>query len=191
MVIRVPRQDCKCTVDLFADEDAGELVGKGHGAEGEQQASAGAIGAGPAVGRTEREDGVLAAFVALAAQPLGQRLRGKLFAAFVEHDQQRRGSAFEAVDPLEKRSGGFEYAGFGFGIDLRPLQVLCGGRVEALALRADRDGGEGDLHGRVNLGLVFGMRWMATAGEYDCILCNYPFQKYRLLDFVCFRDQNG
>lgn len=147
MVVRVPRQNCKCTIDLFADEDAGELVRKGHGAEGEQQAGTGAIGAGPPVDGAKREDDVLAALIAPLSQPLGEGCGGKLFAALIKHHQHGRGSAFEPVEPCEESVTRFKDVGFHFGIRPRSAQILRSEAVKALASCADCDGSKGDVHG--------------------------------------------
>jgi hypothetical protein len=39
-VVRMPSKDCKCAIELFGEHDPGQLMGKGHGAEGEQQIGA-------------------------------------------------------------------------------------------------------------------------------------------------------
>jgi hypothetical protein len=39
-VVWVPRKDCKCAIELFGEHDPGQLMRKGHGAEGEQQVGA-------------------------------------------------------------------------------------------------------------------------------------------------------
>ncbi len=63
-VVGVVGEDGSGSVELLGEDYAGELVGEGENAEGEEEVGAGAGGGGPAVGGTYGEDEALGSFVA-------------------------------------------------------------------------------------------------------------------------------
>ena len=73
-VIGVASENCKCPVELFGDDEAGQGVGQRHGSQRELQMSPFKSGRGPSAGRTDGEDDVLGALVAARAQPGGEGL---------------------------------------------------------------------------------------------------------------------
>jgi hypothetical protein len=83
----VAGEDGEGAVDLLGEDGAGELVGQGDGAEGEDEVGAGAGGGGPAVGGADGEDEGLGAGVAEAAEVGGEVFAGELLAAAVEQDE--------------------------------------------------------------------------------------------------------
>jgi len=151
-MIRVAAEDGKGAVDLFAEDDAGELVGQSHGAEGEMLGGAAARGGGPAVSGADGEDEELAALVALAAEPLGQGCRGELTAALVEERQERSGTGALALDGVPESVFGAEegsfQAGFaGAGQERRDaVEVETGEGVEGVA-GTGADSSDPELHG--------------------------------------------
>ena len=65
-------EDGEGAVELLGENDAGELVRQGDGAEGEQEIGAGAGLAGPTVGGTDGEDEIPRGGVAVAAEKRGE-----------------------------------------------------------------------------------------------------------------------
>ena len=86
-VVGVSGEDGEGAVELLGEHDAGQLVGKGHGAEGEQQVGALACFRRPSVCGADGEVEMLRAAVALAPKPRGELLRGHLAAASIEQDE--------------------------------------------------------------------------------------------------------
>ena len=76
--------DCKRAIYLLGEDDGGELVRQGEGAEGKQEAGAVTGGLRPAVRRADGEDKILDALVALAADPFRELDAGEGTAAAVE-----------------------------------------------------------------------------------------------------------
>src|ERR1700728_3311462 len=97
-MIRMASEDGEGAIDLFGEDDTGQVVSHGHGAEREELRGTLPGFIGPAVGGTDGEDDELPALVALAAEPLGEFCGGHLFAPFVEEDDERRGAGALAVD---------------------------------------------------------------------------------------------
>jgi len=151
-MIRVAGEDGEGTVDLFAEYDAGEFVGEGHGAEGKPLRGAFAGVFRPAVGGTDGEDDELAALVALAAEPLGEGFRGHLLAALVEEDEHWCGAGAFALDGFPESVFGAKdrrvESGFGAAGEQRcdAIEVETGQVLEGVA-RACTDGGDPELHG--------------------------------------------
>ena len=77
-------EDGEGAVDLLGEDEAGEVVGQGDEAEGEQEVGAGAGQRGPAVSGTDGKDEVLRGGVAVAADECSEVFRGELLAAAVE-----------------------------------------------------------------------------------------------------------
>jgi len=70
----VAGEDGEGAVDLLGEDEAGEVVGQGDEAEGEQEVGAGAGQRGPAVGRADGEDDALRAGIAEADEVFGEVL---------------------------------------------------------------------------------------------------------------------
>jgi len=150
-MIRVAGEEGECAVELLAENDARQLVGQGHGAEREHEPGAAARVLGPTVGGADCEDDPLAALVALAAEPLGERFRGHRPGALVEQDQERRRASAFMIERVEERLFGAEERGvdgvsgrageeFGDAVEIEPGQCLEG------RTGAGADGGDGELH---------------------------------------------
>src|SRR5579884_677693 len=73
-VIRMPRKDCKCPVDLLAEHHPRQLMWQGHGRKRKQQAGALAGRLRPAIRRTNGKDDTLPPFIAPSLQPLRKLL---------------------------------------------------------------------------------------------------------------------
>src|SRR6201996_9428593 len=86
-VVGMPSKDCKCAIELFGEHDPGQLMGKGHGAEGEQQVGAVAGFLRPAVGRPDGEVQVLGAGVAFPSDPGSELFGGHGAAASIEPEE--------------------------------------------------------------------------------------------------------
>lgn len=130
-VIRVVGEDGQGTIDLFGQDGAGELMGQGDGAEGEDETGAGLGGGRPPVGGTDSEDEGLGAGIAETAEVGGEVLAGKLLAAAVEEDENGRGAGGLAVEAGEE-------VGFG-GVVLRLARDVAGGSGEVVG--GERGGG--------------------------------------------------
>src|SRR5438876_658392 len=91
-VIWVACEDCKCTVELLGEHQAGECMGKGKGAEGKQELSVAASGLRPAVSRADGEDHMLRALIPVPTQPGSKRFGGHLAAATIEQDRDNGGA---------------------------------------------------------------------------------------------------
>src|ERR1700735_3937058 len=76
-VIGMSGDDGQGAVDLFGEDDAGELMRQRHRPEGEKQVSAGAGGNGPSVRGTDGEHEILGAGVAKTADLGGKILGGE------------------------------------------------------------------------------------------------------------------
>jgi len=114
-VVGVAGEDGEGAVDLFGEDGAGEFVGQGDGAEGEDKAGAGAGGGGPSVRGADGEDDGLGAGVAEAAEVSGEFFGGELLAAAVEEDEDASGAGGLASRPIE---GGEERGLGGVGLGL-------------------------------------------------------------------------
>ena len=145
-VIRMPSKDCKCTVDLFAEDDAGELVRQDHGAEGKKQTGLRALLVRPAVGGADGEDDPLAAFIALAAEPSRKLLGRELTAAGIEENQCCRRSRTLPAKRIEEGFGGFEDCGLDWRVGSGTAYVFGNQGIEVLAARATGNRREGDFH---------------------------------------------
>jgi hypothetical protein len=151
-MIRVSGEDGEGAVDLFAEDDAGEFVGEGHGAEGEERCGALAGILGPAVGGTDGEDDELTALVALAAEPFGEGFRGHLLTALVEEDEHRGGTGALVLDGFPEEIFGAEEGRFDGGFAAAreewgdAVEVEAGQFVEGVT-GARADGGDPELHG--------------------------------------------
>ena len=146
-MIRVPGKNGEGAVDLFGDDDAGELVRLSHFSEREEQVGALARLFGPAVGGADGKDDELAACVAFAAQPAGEILRGHLFAVFVEQNEERGGAGPLAFNRVPESVFGTKEWGFHAGLRRRgdAVEVNAHQVIEAFA-RARADGSDPDSH---------------------------------------------
>ena len=107
-VVGVAGEDGEGAVGLLGEDDAGELVGQGDAAQGEEQAGAGAGVIRPAVCGADGEDEALGSLVAVGAEGGGEFLGGELFAAAVEEDDEGGDAAGLGCRPLEEGRFGLE-----------------------------------------------------------------------------------
>src|SRR5260221_14729290 len=102
-MVRMPLQDCKCTVDLFEKNHAGQLMGEGHFSEGKNQVGGAAGLVAETVGGTDGENQVLGAAVLLVAKQLSELFGSELAPAGIEQDHDRRGAPRGAIGELQQR----------------------------------------------------------------------------------------
>lgn len=114
-VVGVVGEDGGGAVELLGDDEAGEGVCEGQGAEGEQELGAWAGGGGPTVCRADGEEDVLDAVVAAGDEPGGEGFGGEGAAATIEQDEKDGGAAGLAVEPSEQSRLGFESLGLAAG----------------------------------------------------------------------------
>jgi hypothetical protein len=167
-VVGVAGEDGEGSVDLFGENGAGEFVGKGDGAEREDESGAGAGGGGPAVGGADGEDDGLSAGVAEAAEVGGEGFGGEGGATAVEEDEVGGGAGSGAVEPGEE-------GGFG-GLGERLAGEVAGGSGEVVGGESGGgmgfgaagfwgDGGEVELHGTED----------TKIGRWGIALCIFVF----------------
>jgi hypothetical protein len=156
-MIRVPAEDRESAVDLFAEDDAGELVGEGQGSEGEGLAGAATRFSGPAIAGADGEDQKLASLIALAPQPIGESLGGALASALIEEDNQRGGAGSLAFDGGPECLFGAKEGRFDPGMGGARLPCSGEERADAIDIHAGElvegvtgagaDGSDPKLHG--------------------------------------------
>jgi hypothetical protein len=91
-VVRMPRQYCKCPIDLLSQDEPGKLVGQGHLPKGEHGLRPARDSGGPSTGWPDRKHNCLLARVPADAEPLGQSFRGEGFSPAIQKNQPRRGT---------------------------------------------------------------------------------------------------
>ena len=91
-MIGVPGDDRGGAVELLSENDAGEAVGHGHGAERQLQHGGRSHRITVAVRPADDQGQRLGAGVALTADEIGEGLAGEGFAALVEDDDAARGA---------------------------------------------------------------------------------------------------
>jgi hypothetical protein len=151
-VVGVVGEDGEGAVELFDEDDAGELMGEGHGAKGEEQIarlrSEGASGAlRPAVGGADGEDQVLSALIAAAFDPPGEFLGGEGLAARVEQNQGGRGAGAQGGDGFGEGGLGAVVGGFDGSVWGEALEIVVGDGLEGVFAGARADGRDGEPHG--------------------------------------------
>jgi hypothetical protein len=99
----MPREYCKCPVDLFGEDQPRQFMGEGHGPKGEGALRLGTGVFRPAVSRAYGEDDTLLAGVPACAQPTGQFLRGEGLPTAVEQNQPSGGTRPLPGDRSEQR----------------------------------------------------------------------------------------
>lgn len=99
-VVGMPCEDCEGAVDLFGENDANELMGQRHAAEGEYQVSARAHGSGPSIGWPNRKDERLLPAVPPQSNPPRQLFRADDLTPAIEGDEEWRGAAFCSIEVL-------------------------------------------------------------------------------------------
>lgn len=142
-------EDGAGAVDLFGEDDAGELVRQGHLAEGEKELRFGAGVFGPAIRGADGEENLLSAVVAELAEMGGEGFGGELFAGGVEQDDVDGCAGGALVGEGEELRFGGEEARLAGVVTRGTFNEVGEQRVEltllgAGALRAD--GGEKNLH---------------------------------------------
>ena len=142
----MPSKDCKCPVDLFAEDDPRELVRQSHGAKGEKRACLSALFVRPAIGGPDGEDDSLAAFIALTAQPPSQFFRRKLSAARIEKNKCRNGARALLVERIEEGLTRPEDYGFDRRVGSGTVHVVRDEGIEVLAARPAGNRGKGQFH---------------------------------------------
>ena len=110
----MPSQDCTGAVELFCEDQAGEIVGHCDGTKREREAGLrldGSVGGwGPAIGGADGEDNVLDSLIAAGTEPCCEFGGGELASATVEEDREggkagRFTGLFRIGEPGQK--GGF------------------------------------------------------------------------------------
>jgi len=132
-------------IELLGENEACESVREGERTEGEEKLGASAGEVGPAVGGSDGEEDVGAAFVAAGAEPGCKSFGGEGTAAEVGQDEEGRADAIE----------GLEEGGLG----LEGLRIAAGDGSASVEVDGDEgvvfvfgtrcDVGEGPLHGRM------------------------------------------
>lgn len=155
-MIRMPGQDGPCAVDLLGEDEAGESMGHGHGAQRKQQARAAARFRRPSIGRANGEDQVLRAFVASRAQPGGESFRIQGAAAAVEQHGDGRRSSSLAREPGEQSFLAAERLRLAARVAGATLEIHLDQHIEMILAAvfgrvASADMSEGDLHSVVTL----------------------------------------
>ena len=145
-VVGVSGEDGECAIELLGEHDAGELVGKGHGAEGEQEGGALAGCGRPAIGGADGEVEMLDARVALVAEPCGELLGRKGTAPCVEKNQLC-GCASRFFECGEKRGLRGEVLLLDGGVVSETFAVFLERIVEEAEFLAGGDGRESHTHG--------------------------------------------
>ena len=151
-VVGVVGEDSGGSVELFGEDDAGQLVGEGEAAEGEEQVGAIEGGWGPTVGGAYGEDEALGSFVPPATDAGGELFRGELLAPAVEEDGVGTDATGLVVEPGEEGGFGVEdlrVAGNGAGGAGDVVGEEAVGGLGFSAGGAGEDGGDGDLHTKV------------------------------------------
>ena len=144
-VVWVPRKDCKCAIELFGEHDPGQLMGKGHGAKGEQQVGAVAGGLRPAIGRPDSEVQVLGAGVPLPPDP-GSELFGGHGAAPCVEQNESGGRASGFLKRFPERGFAGELILIHGCVMPEARGEFCEGVFEQARLLARCDGREGEAH---------------------------------------------
>ena len=119
-VVGVACQDCTGAVELFCEDQAGEIVGHCDGAKRERETRGGVdrgvSGGRPAIRWADREDDVLDSLVAPVSQPGGKFCGRKLTAAAIEEDRERgEAGRFSELSGIGKpgEKCGFRWESFG------------------------------------------------------------------------------
>lgn len=86
MMIRHFADDGLGAVELFEQDNAGEFVGQGHGAEADGFVGGGADGGAESEGTADDKAGNVVGIFGNMLQEDGELLRGHVFAAFVKAD---------------------------------------------------------------------------------------------------------
>jgi len=135
-------------VKLFGEDETGEGVGIGEGAEGKQDFGAGKSGGGPTAGGADGEDDVLDPVLPVRAKPGGEEFGGHRATAIIEQGGDGGGSGMLAVEPGEEGIFGLEGLGLA-AEDGAPLKVLGREGLEGVAAgKTGADVRNGDVHGR-------------------------------------------
>ena len=148
-VIRMPGQNGAGAVELFGEDDAGEFMGEGDGAEGEEEVGAGAGGGGPAISGADGEEELLDAAVAEGAEVGCEISGGELLAGGVEQDDVERGARGGFIGEGEEGGLGGEEVGVAGVVAGDAGGVVGEEGVERGGFGAGaggRDGGEMELH---------------------------------------------
>ena len=146
----MPGQDGTRPVELLGKDEAGQLVGQGHGAE-RQHCEPGACCGAPTVGGPYGENEELRTCFFVDPDEPGQGFGGLRLAARVEQDNCRGGAPAFFFESGEKRVFGAVSSGFGGQIEMGTGEVLIDQGLHGPGVRARGDGGEQELHGKGSL----------------------------------------
>jgi len=154
-------EDCAGAVELFGEDQAGEDMREGEGAQGEKEPSTGERSGSPAAGGAYREDDVLDALVAARADPCGEGFGGHGATAAIEQDGDSGGTSPLPIEPCEEGVFCFECLlleclVLGAQHIGAPLKVEDGEGLEGIVrCEAGANVDQGDLHGEEdNAGLT-------------------------------------
>lgn len=125
-VIGVSGEDRASAVELLGEDQAGQGVGEGEGAERQQDFGARECSGRPAAGGTDGEDDVLHAVLTVCPQPSSEEFGGHGAAAAIQQDGHGRRSRVLAFEPGEEGVLGLERLLFAAQEDRAPLQILRG-----------------------------------------------------------------
>lgn len=129
-MVRVAFQDCKCAIELFQQDDPGQLVSKRYLAEGNYQIGRLASFLGESISRTDAEKDILRTAVLLVAQELCKLLRAELAPALVEKNESRTGATGGFFCQLHQAGFIAHFVRFGFRIARKPLEIFSGKRLD-------------------------------------------------------------
>ena len=101
-------EDCKRSVHLLRENDAGYGMGQGHRAKRQKQICAVFRFFRPAIGRADRKDELLSAAVSLTTDPLREHLRAQLAASAIEQNAYGRRAAALTFQCFKQCFFGFE-----------------------------------------------------------------------------------
>ena len=102
-VIRVARENCKCSIDLFRSHQAGETVGHRHRSKGKQQLGSSAGSIGPTAGWPDGKHNMLRAIIPPLPDPGRKCFGSHLPTPAIQQDRGRWSSPLLFGKPLQER----------------------------------------------------------------------------------------
>jgi hypothetical protein len=98
-MIWMPSQNCTCAVELLGQDQTGQGMGHGQGAERQQKLRSLSGLVAPAIRRPDGEHNLADSLIAVNPDPRSKGLRSHRTAAAIEQHRHRRGPPFAAIEP--------------------------------------------------------------------------------------------